>query len=715
MEITGKYIKTYFRNRRSGYTAFLFEARNIGAIRCAGIIPRYTERTPLKLTGHFEEDNGKSSFIVSGSIFDSGNSKGAVDYFSHNLCPGVGKVTASIIQKRLCEDNDFESVIMEDKALDVLKSVKGLEESQAVVILAKLRTSVVCKKLYEKLKAYGGEYKNAEAIFNIYGKDSLEQLKRNPYQFITSSSLPFGVADSYAHNNGHTYYDTERIKALVNQTFFFMENTGSTYLTLQEMLFFFRKIETCQGAFKELIPDSLVTWYLTQAPVGYVEKTESEIRFYLKKYWESESRIAEILWRMQKDRKEIIPADVISTYMAEETELDDTQKKAYGILNYSGISVITGGPGTGKTTTIKKLIKKFHEYCPDKTFSLCAPTGRAAEKITESSGYPASTIHKLLEFESLYGEESGPARNEQYPLDADLVIVDEFSMVDTKLFEQLLHALKENCILIVVGDSNQLKSVKPGKLLEDLILSGLFPLYQFQFNHRQSKGNSIIENSAKIVNMDTNLVTDEHFHIERFTNTREINERYKELIKAEYDTKNCMGLQVLAPMKAGECGIMQLNRTAQDIVVNHNNPSYAYGEDVFYITDKVMTVRNNYDEGYMNGDIGTLVNFTKEASYVDLMGECVSIKYKDYDDLTLAYAMTVHKSQGSEAKKVILLLTKDTPKSLLENAIVYVGVTRAKEEIWILSEEDSLEMAITNKQKTIRKTGLCEKLKKRWS
>lgn len=709
IEVTGRYSRTLYRNQKSGYTCFWFESSDRGSLRCVGIIPKYTEKTPLKLIGHYENDkNGEEIFFVENSLFSFNNKKMLNEYISHNMCPGVGLATADAIRKAL--EQDYDNIISTDEAAERLKGIKGLDEEKIAVILAKLRSNMVIKKIYEEICPYGGFYSDADELYKRYFNDTISILRKTPYKCVQSTHISFGTIDAYAKNRNFTYYDCDRIKEIVKLAFYLIKNTGCTYVHYMELISIIRSIELKIGAFSEYIPEPLLIFELTQSGYGHIENNNGEICFYDKLCWKAEELAANLVKNMIRNPKILIRDEKIKEMIDNEKELDASQAQCYKILEKTGLNIITGGPGVGKTTTIKKLISKYKEYYPDNKISLCAPSGRAAENMMESSGYPAMTIHMLLEFKSLYGEDNKPDRNRNNPLETDLLIVDEFSMVDIILFSQLLDALKEDCLVIFVGDKNQLKSVGPGKVLEDLLLFGKIPVYELNRIHRQKDGNSIIENSHRIINMDVNLKTDEHFHIIRCNNTHEMMEEYKSLMQKYYNSNNFLDLQALSVMKNGECGIYSANKAAQDILSTKLAGHFYFGENTYYINDKVMTVRNNYDEGYMNGDIGILDDFNPNDAYISLKNGQISIPMDDIRDLTLAYCITVHKSQGSEANKVILLLPLNAPKGLLENAIVYVGVTRAKNEVYILSEEDALEKAIMNKEKSKRKTGFLRKL-----
>lgn len=714
IEVKGRYIKTYYRNIKTGYTRFLFDAGKDGKLMCCGCLPQYAQRTPLSLIGHLERkpETDVSLFIVEASAFWSNHPGVLNEFLEHNLCHGVGKVTANAIREAFGEA--FEEGIMSEEASDILRGIRGITGEKADIILSKIRSTLLVKKIYEELYPYGGDYQNAYQLFDRYYAESLTRVRKQPYQCGREVGLPFPVLDAYAKNHGFQYYEPQRIRQIAERTFFQIGLTGSTYLDAASVIRVARRIEVMEGAFEECVPEALLWYGLCQSPAGIVMTAEAEIQFYSKHLYQAEEYIADRLYEMEIRAVRKIPPKTIEAYIAQEKELDECQKETYHMLERTGVSILTGGPGTGKMTTVKKLITAYRTLFPDAVISLCASTGRAAERLMEATGYPATTIHMLLEYCSYTRQESRPGRNADNPLDCGLLIIDEFSMVDTMLFMALLKAVDIHTTMILVGDENQLKSVGPGKLLEDLIASGRFRTFVLDSVHRQAEGNSIICNSQKIIAADTALITDEHFHILRYDTEADAKFGFQQLMKTHYDIKNYMDVQTLSVSKQGVCGVYSLNAAAQQLFQEESQPSYSYGNERFYPNDKVMTISNNYEKGYMNGDIGILEEIQPNAAYIQFQDYKVEVPTDHMEDLALAYAMTVHKSQGSEANTIILLLSAEAPSVLLNNAVVYVGVTRAKESIYILSVRDALEKAILNRQKSRRKTGLQEKIKKRW-
>ena len=705
--ITGRYESTLFRNEKTGYTGFLFLSEKETFV-CFGKIPRYSSKTPLVLKGHFENNGEKKKFIVSDSVINIFDKENSVIFLQNCLLPGMGRKAAEKLQEIL--GNDWKSVFEDYRTVIRIKENLEIPVEQASVLLAIIQKNFVCKDIYDEISLYGGSYKNAYNIHEVFGSAGLERLHSNPYTLVKRCKVPLDMMDAYAKDHNIPFYEDERIDCFLNETFFEIEGTGSTYVEYPKLISIFRKIETLRGAYEEKIPEVLIKDAIERTNVGIEEIKDGKARYYLKRYYHAEKSIAEILKNRMENPTFYLTEKKIEELRKENTKLDETQTKVFHALRKSGLSILIGGPGTGKTSTIQSVVKYFNKYFPDKSVSLCAPSARASQRIMESSGMPAQTIHSLLEFKSVFGTTCEPERNAKDPLDADLIIIDEFSMVGTILFQQFLMATRPETIILCVGDANQLGSVEAGKVLSDLIESGLFPVYELTKIYRQEEGNSIITNSLKIKNRMTDLICDESFHIIRCSSSEEMIRNYEEISKKYYNSGSYSEFQSMAPMKRNILGTENLNLLAQRLFVNPNMNKIYYGENAFYEGDKILTTRNNYDSKYMNGDIGLIRETGRDYVQIETTTRDVTLKEENLEDLSLGYCITVHKMQGSESDVIVLMLPKDVPSSLMNNPLVYVGITRAKKEVYIITEEDSLEKAILTEQMILRKTTLVERL-----
>lgn len=711
MEITGQYVKTIFRNPVNGYTKFFFLDREGQSRICVGRIPRYTEKTPLLLIGHEQKQQwGRRQeiiFILEYSMPYWNDQIMDKQYILANLCTGHGAATADKILKAC--GYDINRLLKEENMTSMLSEATGMSESKTSIFLSKIRMTEVSKDVYKKLYPYGCSFRMAEAAYQKYGTKALQGLQEDPYSFGISCNMEFGMIDRYARNNGHFYAENGRVQWILRLTAKEIPKKGSTYVSLETALWYCHRIEYQYGAYDIQIPDIIFLFFLSQSGYFYIENADVP-RVFPAYLYRAETGIAAQCKKILSHQVSFIEKEAIDDMIRMDSILDTGQKECYKIFAKTGISIITGGPGTGKTTTIKQLISFFRKQKPKCSCSLCAPTGRAAERITEATGIKATTIHMLLEYKSLFGQDAGPTRDHNNPLDSDVFIIDEFSMVGVSLFYNFLDAVKEECVIILVGDPDQLKSVEAGNVLGDMLESGIFPVYRLTYNHRQGDGNVIIDNARKILNQQCDLITNEHFHIYRSANEQELMQGYRKILENLYLPEKPMVVQALGVMNGKSCGVIEMNKIAQDMFQDDDIPKIYMGKQQFFINDKVMTLRNNYDKGYMNGDIGTLEKFDEDGMFINCGGQTIIVSMNEGEDVTLAYAITVHKSQGSEAEKIIIVLPHDVPDTLLDNSLIYVGVTRAKSEVFIISEMDALEKAIMNKKKTIRKTTLKERL-----
>lgn len=387
------------------------------------------------------------------------------------------------------------------------------------------------------------------------------------------------------------------------------------------------------------------------------------------------------------------------------------QRKAFNkLLLTRGVKILTGGPGTGKTSTINGMLHAYEIMHPDHIIRLCAPTGRAAQRMSESTGRTAVTIHRLLDYQP--DGLGANYRNEKNPVDADLVVVDEMSMADIRLFDMLLAALKTGTKLILVGDVNQLESVGAGSVLNDLMgTSDLFiEKNRLTEVFRQKGGSPIIDNSQKINEGNIHLHECEDFQIIHTKCEEETLEQTKSLMQKLYNKDNPFETQILCPSRKGEAGIENCNTVLQDLL-NPGKQSLTYGNTKFCVNDKIIMMKNNYSsqDGYFNGDIGIVKELGKGKMVADIRGEMVNLCRDALDDVQLAYGMTIHKSQGSEFKNAIVVMPSE-PANMLVRNLLYTGVTRAKKRVFIINEGSAMECAIRTNTIGKRRTMFAEYL-----
>ncbi|MCR5624236.1 MAG: AAA family ATPase, partial [Lachnospiraceae bacterium] len=380
------------------------------------------------------------------------------------------------------------------------------------------------------------------------------------------------------------------------------------------------------------------------------------------------------------------------------------QREAFFMFRDRGIKILTGGPGTGKTTTVKGLILNYRYMHPNHKIKLAAPTGRAAQRLAESTGMPAQTVHKLLNYVP-YGD-NPTCKDGNDPIDADFIVIDEASMLDIELFDMLLEAVKNDTTILLVGDIHQLESVGAGAVLRDLLSAKTVNIKHTFLTEvfRQKGGSPIIDNSIKINNGEFDLETTDDFQVFKEANQIDCFNRVKELYLSLYNSNDLYDTQILCPSYKGESGIDKLNVSIRD-TLNPNGKTLVYGWQKYRVGDKVIMTKNNMELGYYNGDIGVIKEIVEDNLTVSVKDTDITLSRENFDDLSLAYAITVHRSQGSEFENVIVVLPKE-PKSLLVRNLFYTAVTRAKKRVFIVTEGEALKTAIITDRTDDRRTKL---------
>lgn len=648
---------------------------------------------------HYQEVEGKDAVI---------------EFLASPLVKGCGEKTACDIVETLGED-----------------ALKKIKESYTNLLLVPKMTEKKALKIYDSIMKYrqtdemivelknlGFTINEALSIINKYGDETISIVKSNPY--CLNEIIDFNKLDKVYLNIG-TFDDETRIKACLVETIKRLEMAdGDTYFSLEEILDGLKR-------FFSLLPDTSVTEKVVEELSVNNDIIVDKDKYYLKTTYEMEYDIAKNLSLINN-----IPPVEIKEFDTEIIKLQESIDVTYNKEQLlaikkaleNRISIITGGPGTGKTTIIKAITKlyiKIHNLRPDEISSqiaLLAPTGRAAKKLAESTGLPASTIHRYLKWNKEANDFQINELNKNFHR---LVIVDETSMIDTHLFDALLKGICTNIQLILVGDANQLPSVGPGLILSDLINSDVFTFTPLETIYRQSNNSYIpyLAQEIKNKNLSNDYLTKKDDY--NFLNATGSNIR--ELIKMICERSIKKGLtdkdiQILAPMYKGENGIDHLNEILRDLFnpPDTKKKEIKVGEVTYRVGDKVLQLTNDPNNGVFNGDIGyikDIVTITvpkkQEAIVIDFDGNKIDYKKEDMNMVKHAYAISIHKSQGSEFPHVIMPITKSYYK-MLYNKLIYTGVSRAKKSLVLIGEPYALIMAVNNDYSNQRKTTLKERL-----
>ena len=654
-------------------------------------------------------------------------------YLASGAIKGIGVALAARIVRRFKNDT-FR--IMEEEP-ERLAEVKGISERMAMEISNQMVEKKDLRDAMIFLEKYGISTNLAVKIYQAYGQEIYSVIRENPYRMAEEvSGIGFKIADGIASRVGIRTDSDFRIRSGILYCLTGAATLGHTYLPREELLRYANQLLGVE-------PEHIEGHIMNLAMDGKVELKEEGI--YAKSFYRMEQRSAGMLHALNQEY-DVTPAKLTQAIARiseeEQMELDEWQAEAVRQAATHGLFVLTGGPGTGKTTTIRAMISYFVGEGYD--IFLAAPTGRAAKRMSETTGYEAKTIHRMLEVNGAMSEAEESAkqiggmfeRNEKNPLEADVIIIDEMSMVDITLLYALLKAVGAGTRLILVGDVNQLPSVGPGNVLRDIIASGCFPVVTLQKIFRQASQSDIVVNAHKI-NDGEHIALDnkskDFFLLKRYDADVIINVMLQ-LVKQKmprYVDATSYDIQVLTPTRKGLLGVERLNTILQQYL---NPPAkqkkeHQVGDRIFREGDKVMQIRNNYQLeweirsryglaidkglGVFNGDVGIIQEINDYSSTVSVLydeNRLVQYPFKGLDELELAYAITIHKSQGSEYPAVVMPLLPG-PRMLMNRNLLYTAVTRARKCITIVGDENVFYQMVDNTTQQRRYSGLQERIK----
>ena len=708
MRINGYFGKYIHRNEKTGYSQFTIINGKETYI-CNGIIPFIPYKMPLYVEGILTKDNSKNIINDISDIFPQNYDYMLTnEYISTGIVKGFGTAKAKKLMDKFKDEDIFAVIYTADNIESLRDYYASIDERK---IIESIRTTTEFIKLYKRLINFGGNYYNAKTYFDNYSTDSMEVINKNPYT-LTYAGLPFSVCETIAIDNNIPEYDKRRIDALVYDVVDSNNKNGNTRIKYKDIVKRITQIEDNIGLNRHseelFIKESLIN----DRKYALEKDSSEEIYVYKKEDFDFEESIVKSIKRIE-DSKVLsnIKIDIANVEKACNIEFSSEQKEALNCLNTTGIKIIIGGPGTGKTTFINGIINAYTINHSAEDIILCSPTGRAAKRMSEVTGYKAYTIHHLLKIMP-YNPMSLDAVKK---LDANLIIADEGSMLDTYMFARLLMAVPNNAILLIIGDANQLPSVNAGNVLHDLIKSQKIENYCLKTVYRQKEVNVIVRNGHKIINGDTYLEENEHFEIIKCSNHEDMLQKVITKVKHYEAAKEEYNVYSPVRKKKFDLSTTCLNSQIKKAIrKNTETNNYIwYGDNVYEVNDHIIFMRNNYDKGYYNGQDGiiTLIQKVGNTYYVTIYSEdtYITISSKELDDLELGYAITAHKSQGSEIDNAIIVIPSE-PKSMLLRKILYVEVTRAKRNVTILSEDNSLKMAISSYREYERNTGLCHKI-----
>ena len=724
--IKGKIIQDIFSNPSNGYT--------VGLFRIADTDMEGYKNKVITFTGMFEEIKYKTNYLMQGNIV-SHNKYGnqfqvesyeivlpsdkeeLVEFFSSDLFP-IGDKTAERIVEKL--GKDAISKIMD--SVEVLYDIPRLSKDKARVIRDRILEYQETSQIVIDLNKMGFNTKDAISIMKKYNNKAMDIIDKNIYSLLNDIDISFDEVDKIARSNGYMLNDERRLLALtINMMNVLTFNNGDTYLYKEEMYDYMKKVTD------NLEMEEFEYVLLKLKKMGKVI-IDNE-RYYLDEFYKAEEYICDRIYRLNEEERKKLPKldkKINQLELMNGITYDESQRTAiYKAIN-NNLTIITGGPGTGKTTIVKCIVKLLIEINGLKLdkLALLAPTGRAARKLMDTTGVPAYTIHKYLGWDK---EKNEFCVNEYCPNKEEYIIVDEASMIDTVLMMSLLKGITSKAKIILVGDYYQLPSVSQGQVLKDLIDSDCLDVVKLNCLYRQSDDSYITTLAHEIKNKEITenfMAKYDDYNFLNCSNEQilgSVDDIVRRALSKGYTDRD---IQVLAPMYKSINGIDSLNKVLQEIMNPHSNDKneLVSGEIVYREGDKVLQLVNDSDNGVSNGDIGyieSIVSAIKSKSkknevIVNFFGNRVTYLPKDLKNIMHGYAISVHKSQGGEFKMVIMPISSSF-RRMLYNKLIYTAVTRAKEKLIIVGDPQAFIYGIKNDYVENRKTGLKEMIQKKYN
>lgn len=728
-KVTGIVDRIIFQNRENGYNILNVELPGEKNVTITVSHPKVHEGLTYEFEGKWTVHPKFGKQMQATAMFEiAPNTKeGLRAYLASSFFPGIGPVIANRIIKYF--GDDVIKIFNED--IERLTLVPGISPKKLDVIKKSWEENDEINNVMMFLQQFGISTVYAAKIYKSYGKDCVSQIKENPYKMARDiDGIGFKYADKIAIELGLEEDSEERIRACISHILESGSLDGHCYLTKEQITN--QSTELLNVDIRDKV-ENILKYMISDNEIKtlYLEDENKDTRFYSKKLFYNEKKCANIIGDLLKNKFNVnIPEDTF-----DDSNLSDEQKSAVTGIVKEGISVLTGAAGCGKTHTTKTILDLFLNL--NKEVSLCAPTGRASQKMTESTGMQAATIHRLLGWDP---ESFGFLHNEKNQLDIDVLIVDESSMIDINLASSLLKAVPKKCQVIFIGDFNQLPSVSAGNFFKDLIESGVVPVFKLTKIFRQGKESEIIKFAHQInkgenpeikspfyepsiwtdgtdcMFIDSDVKRDFNNNIPRWSSlnygldvidmTKKL---YNEIIPKYKNTKD---IQILIPFKVSDLGTIKMNEIIQN---SANPPSNLKNEikikdKIFREGDKIIHTVNNYDLEVFNGDIGKIITISDDYIDIEFLGERI-VKYKKTDmvEVELAYAISCHKSQGSEFKCVILPIMTNYSRMLYRN-LLYTSITRGRTLVVFVGQRKALKMSIDNINPLIRQTSLKELL-----
>lgn len=712
MHIEGIYMKNLFFNSEKGQSSFLIKPKEgtcegfkseKGYVKVVGKFCLQQRYMPLSITGEWKYNDFGPEFHIS-TISEGVSNLRDTEIFIRELGVEISKRNISKILQITGTD-----IFKASKVKDIEEMICQATNADPVSIIdtfTRIRHLSKELELFRLLDRYNGSYEHCCKILKKFPENPVGVLQENPYSVLENVNVPFSLIDQIALDNGVDALSESRIKAIILWCIRRESNSGNVYMKKENLCKMARRV---YGD----IPDSAIIAALEDHP--YITRDENYPDYYYEsRLLKDEKLAAKEFARLMYTKKELPfhPEYIKEIEDERGFAFGSHQRSAFYLLQTTGIKLLTGDPGTGKTTTVNGLLKYLERVWEEAfgtppVFALCAPAGRAAQRMKETTARNAQTIHKLLEYQPYGNSEYYKDGND--PIEADVIIVDEVSMLGLSTFSKLLAAIKNGCLVLLVGDTNQLQSVEPGCVLQDIINSGYVDSCHLTEVFRQAAESNININAKKVICGDEELGEGKDFQIIQTSK-----EQIPDVLTATVNNLlvECNGdqnkIQVLAPVKKGSCGVKEGNRIVQELF-NPAKGGIWHGYKNYKLNDRIIMLSNNYASGYYNGDVGYIRFISDNSVLLEIGDEKLSLGKEAFSDMDLAYFCTVHKSQGSEYEYLIIVLQEDA-KGMLDQNLLYTAITRGKKKVVILYEGDALKTSIRTKKSGNRNSLLVERI-----
>ena len=737
-ELEGILNEVRYQNELNGYTVGTFETDDV-QITVVGYLPFINKGDTLRIIGKYVEhkDYGEQFKIETFEKIMPQTLGALESYLSNGNVKGIGPATA----KKIIEKFGDETISVLKFQPEKLAQIKGISQDKALTISESFIENWEIWQIVGFLERFGIGAENAQKVYKLLGINAIDEIESDPYILIDiSRGVDFKQIDEMAIRLGIERENKKRVMSGIKYSLIKTTYNGHCCTSKQNLIEYVKQL---LGVSEELIEDGIINLKVNEEIV--VEDRNGEQWLYLYNFYSTEERISQRILSLSraKNVKKIHNIEKELKLIEEKSDifLSEKQKEAIRQINENNVTIITGGPGTGKTTIIKSIIEIYKQK--KYKIVLCAPTGRAAKRMTETTGEEAYTLHRLLEIGKI-DEESIYKKSDEYqgaPIDGDIIIVDEVSMVDMFIMSYLLDCIYKGTKLILVGDSDQLPSVGPGSVLQDLIKSEQITTVHLDKIFRQAARSKIVVNAHRVNNGEPFIKKeekeiledekDDFFYINE-SNQERILEQVLSLcngrLKKFGDYDFFENIQVLSPTKKGLLGTKELNKALQQELNPHREGEAEKNNlgAIFRIGDKVMQIKNNYDKqwergtsnsyeignGVFNGEAGRITEINEKEKYIRVKFDdnktCI-YEYNELEQLEHSYCITIHKAQGSEFDVIIMIIPQAAPMLLTRN-LLYTGITRAKKMLIVIGNNNIVNYMIKNVDSKKRNTGLQYKL-----